>query len=72
VGNCRFFAGDACAKLKEIGPGLGQVDLVVVNPPRKGIRPDVLEALLSLQPPALIYVSCDPVTLARDLARLAV
>jgi 23S rRNA (uracil1939-C5)-methyltransferase len=72
VGNCRFFAGDACAKLKEIGAGLGQVDLVVVNPPRKGIRADVLEALLMLQPPAIIYVSCDPVTLARDLARLAV
>lgn len=46
-------------------------DLVVLNPPRGGVEARVTEVLREAGPPALIYVSCDPATLARDLARLS-
>lgn len=45
-------------------------DLVVLNPPREGLHPSIPTALEDHPPPRLIYVSCDPATLARDLGRL--
>jgi len=67
VANCRFFAADAATKIAEAGRTLARVDLAVVNPPRKGLQPDAAAALLDVRPPRLIYVSCNPETLARDL-----
>jgi 23S rRNA (uracil1939-C5)-methyltransferase len=69
--NTRFFAGDAAEKLKEVVVNLGQIGLIVVNPPRKGLSPETFAAVVSAKSPRLIYVSCDPVTLARDLDRFA-
>ncbi len=69
-GNCRFLAGNVAEKIAVAKIGLDPIDLVVVNPPRKGIRPDALRPLLSLAAPTILYVSCNPVTLARDLVRL--
>lgn len=69
-GNCRFLAGDVAAEIAAAKTGLDRIDVVVVNPPRKGIQPDALGPLLSLAAPTLLYVSCNPVTLARDLVRL--
>jgi 23S rRNA (uracil1939-C5)-methyltransferase len=69
--NTRFFAGDAAEKLKEVVVNLGQIGLIVVNPPRKGLSPETFAAVVSVKSPRLIYVSCDPVTLARDLDRFA-
>ena len=51
--------------------GPARFDAVVVNPPRRGTSPKVREAIARLQPPVVAYVSCDPLTLARDLAHLA-
>ncbi len=70
VGNCRFFTGDAAAMIQELGGQLSSLDLIVVNPPRKGLQAAALAALLELHPPKLIYVSCEPSSLARDLEKL--
>jgi 23S rRNA (uracil1939-C5)-methyltransferase len=71
VANCRFFAADAAEKIAEAKRTLPRVDLAVVNPPRKGLQPEAAAALLDLHPPRIVYVSCNPETLARDLDKLA-
>jgi len=53
--------------LEEVLPGLEvPVDLAVVDPPRSGVHSDALAALIRLAPQRIVYVSCDPATLARD------
>lgn len=71
IANCRFFEGSVGEKVDEAKRLFSAVDLVILNPPRKGVQPDALAALFSLQPPRIIYVSCEPKTLARDLDRLS-
>lgn len=63
----RFVCGDAEAKLAE----LDAADVVVLNPPRRGCAPRVLEACARLRPRLILYVSCAPETLVRDLGLLA-
>jgi 23S rRNA (uracil1939-C5)-methyltransferase len=63
----RVVTGDAARCLADIG----EADFVVLNPPRKGCGREVLAAVARLRPRMLAYLSCDPRTLARDLAELA-
>lgn len=69
-GNCRFVAGDVAATIAQLRQNLPQVDLAILNPPRKGIQPAAMTAIVDLDAPKLIYVSCEPNSLARDLVRL--
>lgn len=64
--NARFLAGDAAEQLR----ALDRADVMVLNPPRRGCAPAVLAEVLRLQPRLVAYLSCDPETLARDLAHL--
>ena len=59
-----------CAEVEKWIQSADQADLVVLNPPRKGCDPAMIEALGNMQSPKILYVSCDPATLARDLAGL--
>jgi 23S rRNA (uracil1939-C5)-methyltransferase len=69
-GRARFRAGYAGAAIPQAARELGGVDVIVVNPPRKGLGPEVRAALLAAAPPGLVYVSCGPRSLASDLADL--
>ena len=70
IDNAEFFCGDAgkaALALEEKGI---RPDVVVVDPPRKGLNADTIEALARMSPRRIVYVSCDPATLARDVALL--
>lgn len=67
LSNVEFYRG----KVEEVLPKLKtKIDLVVADPPRAGIDPVALDAIIAQTPRAMAYVSCDPATLARDARRL--
>lgn len=70
VGNVRFVAGAAEAVLGKLLVE-GRPDAVVLDPPRKGCEPAALEAVAAAAPERIVYVSCNPATLARDARLLA-
>jgi 23S rRNA (uracil1939-C5)-methyltransferase len=69
--NVRFEEGDAAGAAARLRTTMGAFDIVTLNPPRKGASPAALEAIAALYPQRILYVSCEPWTLARDLGRFA-
>ncbi len=70
IENAEFFcadAGEAALRLEKEGI---HPDIITVDPPRKGLNSDAIEAISRMSPKRLVYVSCDPATLARDVALL--
>jgi 23S rRNA (uracil1939-C5)-methyltransferase len=65
VGRCRFRSGSAEEVLAASTPG--EYDLIVLDPPRSGLSKEALAGLIRLKPGRIVYLSCDPPTLARDL-----
>ncbi|HCT94009.1 MAG: 23S rRNA (uracil-5-)-methyltransferase RumA [Bacteroidetes bacterium GWE2_39_28] len=71
IQNCSFFAGDMRDMLSsEFIEQNGKPDVVVLDPPRAGIHPDVAKVLAEAAPEKIVYVSCNPATQARDIALL--
>ena len=70
IENAEFFCGDAGAAALELERKGIQADVVIVDPPRKGLNADTIEALARFAPRRIVYVSCDPATLGRDVALL--
>jgi len=68
IENCIFYAGDIKDVIKTLAHRTPQI--VVTDPPRAGMHPKVVKALLQLAPPRIIAVSCNPTTLARDVGLL--
>lgn len=67
IKNCRFIAGDATDVIQDLQDDLPALKAAVVNPPRSGCSEEVLNTLTDLGPETLLYVSCHPISLARDL-----
>lgn len=72
ITNCEFFAGD----MKDVlSPDFisehGHPDVIILDPPRAGIHPDVAKVILQAEPDRMVYVSCNPASQARDLAILS-
>ena len=72
IDNCSFFAGD----MKDVLTGRfiaehGHPDVMIVDPPRAGMHPDVVKVILDAAPERIVYVSCNPASQARDLAMMA-
>ena len=68
--NAEFFCMDAGQAAKMLADRRTRPDVIVVDPPRKGVSADVIEAIGTMAPQRVVYVSCDPATLARDLKLL--
>ena len=68
IKNARFICDDASGAAKTLYEEGIRPDVVILDPPRKGCSRDVIETVVSMAPGRIVYVSCDPATLARDLA----
>ena len=70
VGNIAFFAGDVGQVIRELKERSGPPDVVVVDPPRAGLADKVVRRLIECEAPRIVYVSCNPTTLAGDFTQL--
>ncbi len=70
IQNAEFFCADAGQAALDLEQKGIHPDIITVDPPRKGLNRDAIEAIAKMSPKRLVYVSCDPATLARDVALL--
>ena len=70
VKNARFFAADATQWIGEAAAAGERADVIFMDPPREGSTPQFIDSVARMAPKRVVYVSCNPVTLARDLELL--
>lgn len=71
IENAEFFCGDAGEAARMLAERGERPDVIVLDPPRKGCSPDLVRTVAEFGPKRIVYVSCDPATLARDLKLFA-
>lgn len=72
INNCSFYAGDMKDMLnKDFIEANGRPDVIILDPPRAGIHPDVAKVIVEARPAKIVYVSCNPATQARDIALMS-
>jgi 23S rRNA (uracil1939-C5)-methyltransferase len=70
IDNVRFFAGDVRLALRQLVETAGRPDVLVVDPPRAGLSAKVVRRVIEASPTRIVYVSCNPTTLAPNAAQL--
>jgi 23S rRNA (uracil1939-C5)-methyltransferase len=64
ITNCEFVSGDVRRTLPQL---TRTPDVMIIDPPRAGMHPDVVDQVLAMRPDTIVYVSCNPATMARDI-----
>lgn len=67
ISNCEFIAGDVLKVIDQVAADHEQPDMIILDPPRDGIHPKALPKILNFGVPSILYISCKPTSLARDL-----
>ncbi|MFH1580523.1 MAG: methyltransferase domain-containing protein [Pseudomonadota bacterium] len=67
ISNCRFIQGDIKNSLSQINV---RPEVMIIDPPRAGIHKDIIKQIIAMAPDRMVYVSCNPATMARDLSML--
>lgn len=70
INNAEFYAGKAETVVPKLYKHNIRADIVIVDPPRKGCEKEVIDTIISMAPEKVVYVSCNPSTLARDVKLL--
>ena len=71
VENAKFFAGDVRLALRDLAEQAGRPDVMVIDPPRAGLSNKIVRRIIETSPKRIVYVSCNPTTLAPNAAQLA-
>jgi 23S rRNA (uracil1939-C5)-methyltransferase len=71
IGNAHFMAGDVRTGMRPLVARAGKPDVVVVDPPRAGLSQKVVRRILETEPKRIVYVSCNPTTLAPNARQMA-
>ena len=71
ITNASFFAGDVRLSMRELRERAGRPDVVIIDPPRAGLSQKIVRRIVETMPKRIVYVSCNPTTLAPNAAQLA-